>query len=125
MADFIINRGDNFPNLKATLETRNETTGKWEAIDLTLATDVTLYMTSTEPAAIEVYGACIIPSSSGAHPNPAKEGYIEYEWGSEDTNVANIYRLQFEIKWSNGKYQTVPNNGYLSVEVQPDLAADL
>ena len=116
-ADFVINRGDTFPNFKATLETRNETTGKWEPLDLTNATGVKLYMASTEPATIEIYGAMTIVA-------PRTSGYVEYEWQVADTETANIYRLQFEITWSNGKLQTIPNNGYYTAEIQPDLAGD-
>ena len=100
--------------MKTTLETRNETTFKWEKLDLTLATSVTLYMLSTEPSEIEVHGTCKIIHRT--------EGYVEYEWEEGDTGTANLYRLQFKVLWSNGKTQTVPNQGYYNVEVQPDLA---
>jgi hypothetical protein len=121
--DFVINRGDTFPNFKATLESRNETTGKWEPLDLTLATSVTLLMTSTEPATLEVFGTCLFGSTL-VIPQAPTTGFIEYAWVTADTEVANIYRLQFEVLWSNGKRQSIPNNGYYSVEIQPDLAGD-
>jgi hypothetical protein len=115
--DFVINRGDTFPPLEAVLEKRNKTTLKWEPLDLTEAETVTLYMQSTEPAQLQVYGTCTIASER-------KSGAVEYPWGATDTELANTYRAQFEILWKNGKRQTVPNRDYLVVEIQPDLAED-
>lgn len=110
----VINRGDRFPNLKLTLEKQNETTGKWEPVDLTEATIIKLYMVYST---IEIEGTCTVPS-------PKTLGIVEYEWASEDTEVAGGYRAQVEVTWTNGKPQTFPNSGYFPIDIQPDLAGD-
>jgi hypothetical protein len=109
-----INRGDLFPPLKRTLQKQNETTGIWETIDLTNATSVTMFMVS---GATEIYGACVIVS-------PRTSGKVEYEWAAGDTEISGSYQQQFEILWSNGKTQTVPNKNYDTFIIQDDLAGD-
>ncbi len=114
MADFTINQGDTWPPLKATLQTRNETTGVWEALDLEnpKANKVTMLATSTEPEALQIGGQCVLKENG-------KGGYVEYDWEAGDTSLAGIYRLQFQIEWVGGKIQTVPNANYYVLEIQP------
>jgi hypothetical protein len=112
-ADLTLNRGDLFPPFKTTLQKQNETTGAWEAIDLTLAETVTVFLVC---GTVEVEGVCTIASRS--------KGEVEYDWVEGDTNTAGVYQSQHEILWKNGKRQTVPNAGYNTVDIQPDLAGD-
>jgi hypothetical protein len=111
--DLTINRGDLFPPFKTTLEKLNETTGKWEVVDLTNAETIKLYMIS---GTTEVEGTC---TSSAP-----KTGVAEYPWVAGDTETAGTYRAQVEVTWKTGKPQTFPNAGYYSVLIQPDLAGD-
>lgn len=121
-ADYVINRGDLWPPLKTTLQVKNETTGKWEALNLEnpKAIKVTLYAVATAADGTttqEIHGVCKIVGTGA-------EGKIEYEWEAGDTATAGTYRLQFEVEWTGGKPQTVPNGGYKILEIQPDLAGD-
>lgn len=108
-----LNRGDLFPPLKSTLQKQNETTGLWEAIDLTTASTVKMFMVC---GPVEIEGTCNVVS--------AAKGEVEYPWVAGDTETAGKYSVQFEITWANTKTQTVPNGGYGTVTIQPDLAGD-
>lgn len=117
MANLTITRGDLFPPLTTTLEQKSDTTGEWEPLDLTAAESITLVMVSVRPVGTRITGACTIAA-------PSTSGVIEYPWEPGDTDVAGQYRAQFEIVWSNTKPQTVPNEGYEVIEIQPDLDGD-
>jgi hypothetical protein len=109
--DLIVKRFDTYPPLKATLTDSNG------VIDLTSASTVKLIMKSqtVSPPAL-VTGYCTILS-------PPSAGQVVYDWASMDLSVADTYQAEFEIAWSGGGIQTVPNaeaeNIY--IEVDPDL----
>jgi hypothetical protein len=110
MADLTIKRHDTYPALKATLEQTNEA-GVKEPIDLSTAVKVTLIMKS---GATLVEGVCTITN--------AKLGKVEYTFLAKDTEVAGTFNLEFEIDWGGGvKLETVPNEGYREIAIEPDL----
>jgi hypothetical protein len=106
--DLTIKRNDTYPPLTAVLK-QNGTT-----IDLTTATSVEIIMKSTtleEP--ILVTGTCTI--------SDAPSGSITYNWGTTDLAVSDVYDVEFQIEWTGGGQQTIPNDDYNSIEVVDDL----
>lgn len=108
-----VKRGDLFPFLAATLEKYNKAASAWEAIDLTDAATVTVYLRSTNFPGTVVYGTCAFTKGPG--------GKVEYEWQAGDTALADLYELEFKIVWANTKPQTVPSQGYFTYRIEPNL----
>jgi hypothetical protein len=102
LSDFYIKRGDRGPSLQATLVDHSG-----NAINLTSASAVKFKMAQIVDAA-----AVVVSASAGT---------VRYDWALDDTRVAGTYNAEFEIEWSDGRKQTVPNDGYLTVEVGRDL----
>jgi hypothetical protein len=38
-----------------------------------------------------------------------------------ETDTAGTYRAEFEATYLDGRKQTYPNDGYISIEILPDL----
>jgi hypothetical protein len=51
----------------------------------------------------------------------AANGEVSYAWLSGDTATAGIYRAEFEVTDTAGKVETYPTEGYIDVEIVPDL----
>lgn len=100
MADFTIKRGDTLPSVVATLSDQNG------AINLTSAASVKFIAKS---AAYTITGTCVITT-------PAY-GVVTYNWGTSDTANAGDYQMEWEITWSAGVVETVPNDGYKTLTI--------
>jgi hypothetical protein len=46
---------------------------------------------------------------------------VEYQWDTADTANAGTFEAEFEITYSNGKIETFPNDGFISVKVSEDI----
>lgn len=77
------------------------------AINLTNATAVKFKMANLVDA-----NAVIVSAAAGT---------VRYDWAANDTRVAGTFNAEFEIEWSDGRKQTVPNDGYLTVSIERDL----
>lgn len=51
----------------------------------------------------------------------ATNGLVRYEWIAADTAVSGNYQAEFEITFSNGQVESVPNSESLSIKIIPDL----
>jgi hypothetical protein len=51
----------------------------------------------------------------------AAAGEVTYTWDAADTDVAGTYEVEFQITWSDGGVQTIPNDSYFTVEIKTDL----
>jgi len=50
-------------------------------------------------------------------------GEVEYSWSSGDfIEDAGIYRIEFEVEDGTGEVETVPNDGFVTVEIEEELA---
>ena len=107
-----IKRGDRKPDYKATLRQKNETTGAMEAIPLGAAQQVKLLMKSSSGSMV-VNSPMIVDDATG--------GKVRYEWDADDTTTAGTFSVEFEITWSTGIVQTIPNVGAYTVEIGADL----
>jgi hypothetical protein len=99
---FYIKTGDTAPSIEATLSIEGE------AINLTNATGVKF----------KVPGLGI---DAAATVVTAAAGIVRYDWGATDADVAGVFDAEFEITWTGGGVQTVPNKGYIKVYVTEDL----
>ncbi len=107
-ASAIWKRYDTYPPLAAVL---SDTNG---AIALTSASSVkAVWQSTTPPTQITGTGPMTIASAAG--------GYVTYGWQGSDLGYADTYNLEFEIHWQTGTIETVPNDGYATFKVEPDL----
>lgn len=61
-----------------------------------------------------------IDRASASLTNDGTDGKFHYEWQSGDTDTAGIYRIEFEISVSGGKF-TVPPDGKAIVVIRSSL----
>lgn len=112
MADtFNIKRGDRLPVLEATL-----LDGDGKPLNLSTASSVTLRLRergSTTNASI--VGTCVVAGSS--------RGEVEYRWASGETDAVGTFAAELVVTWSDGRTQTVPSRGRLTVIISDSLAA--
>lgn len=104
-SDYILKKNDTWPPLVATL---NDANGP---IDLTQATQVRLILKSNTLRITTSPVNIVAPTS----------GQISYTWATGDTAQSGDYSLEFEITWTNGGIETVPNSSYLTVTIVDDL----
>jgi hypothetical protein len=111
MADFEIKRGDSHPALVAVLSDADG------PIDLTTAVAV-LLLFKTPTGTTTFSRACAVTG--------AASGEVTYDWSLADaatgpTSLVNTFNIEWEIEWGDGAKTTVPNKGYKTVEITPDL----
>lgn len=112
MADVTMKKDDTRPKLTRSLtQTIN---GVATTLPLTTASAVKFIM--KQNAAV-VSGAASIS-------DPAT-GQVTYVWQTGDTATSGNYTAEWEIKWNDGGYETVPNDGYFSIEIVDDLGGDV
>lgn len=109
MADFVIRKGDLLPELQATL-----TDQSGEAVDLTNTTGVRFHLRSPSQSSAKVASPATVVT-------PA-DGIVRYVWSGTDTDTPGRYWAEFEVTFSDGRKQTFPNPGYLSVLITEQLA---
>jgi len=100
-ATFHLKQNDTKPSLSASL------TQDGSVVDLTEAT-VKFHMGDVVDAAAVVSGALT--------------GVVRYDWDAEDTETAGSFPAEFEVTFSDGTIETFPNDGYLTIEIQSELA---
>jgi hypothetical protein len=79
-------------------------------LDLTDVTDSKLLMKS---GAVLIERECEVVD--------APNGVVEVTFLAEDTASAGTYQAEVELTYSDGGVETVPNNGYAAITIQPDL----
>lgn len=52
----------------------------------------------------------------------AAAGQVTYTWGTADLDTVNSYQAEFEVVWNDGKAETFPSDGYISISVVDDIA---
>lgn len=85
-------------------------------IDLTDATSVKILMRrqgSTDDDGPSVDAAMTVEDAVG--------GIVSYAWDAADTSATGIFDVEFEITWSDGGIETIPNESYKTVEIKDDL----
>ncbi len=106
MYDVIIKRGDTRNCIKAVLKDASGT-----PVDLTDCS-VSFHMAPlNRPAVI----------SRAAHIENAATGEIWLVWAPGETDIAGIFRAEFEVMYQDGRRATFPSNGYISIQILDDL----
>lgn len=103
-------RHDTYPPYQAFLQ---QAAGA-SVLPLAAASQVKLIMKNTGQAtSVVVTGVMSIAS--------AAQGYVTYNWATNDLSFADTYNVEYEIAWSAGGIETVPNDAYDQIVVIPDL----
>jgi len=107
-ADLILKAHDTYPPLNVVLSDQNG------AINLATASQVKLIMKNTGIATqVLVTGTMAIASAAG--------GNVTYAWRAADTSWPDLYNVEFEIAWTAGGIETVPNDIYRQIQINQDL----
>lgn len=88
-------------------------------INLTTATSVTFKMRTAGAADITAPKV-----SSAMTVVDATNGRVRHNWSTAHTDTPGEYAVEFEIAWSDGGIETVPNDGYMTINVVEDLDAN-
>jgi hypothetical protein len=107
--DFKIKRNDTRPAIEATL-------GSLTASD-TISSVVFSMATNTGTVKVDAASATIVQQASAT-----QSAKVKYQWQTGDTDTSAIYNAEFECTFSDGRIETFPNEGFLKVQVGPDLA---
>jgi len=59
--------------------------------------------------------------SRAAHVEDAAAGEVWFVWAPGETDTAGVYRAEFEVVYKDGRRETFPNNGYISIQILEDL----
>lgn len=118
-ADFTIKRNDTAPAMAAQLT--DTVGGVTTPIDLTAAVGVKLIMRlATAQTGTKVNAACSFVDKA--------TGKVSYQWVTTDTDTEGVYYAEFQITWTDGTKETVPNDTvtannapYYTVEITRDL----
>ncbi len=109
---FIIKRNDTLPTLTIDIKTRGEF-NQIIAFNLSAVSYCTFSMTDD-------YGSLKISSFSG-NILSVSAGTIQYVWLNGDTDVSGKYRGEFELFFLDGKKMSIPNLGYIDIEIIDDI----
>ena len=104
---FYIKQNDTAPIIQGAAKTR-----AGEAIDVTGAT-VRFHM-NVQGGANKVDGAGAVVNGAG--------GVMKYEWAPGDTDTIGTFDAEFEVTYSDGKIESFPNDGHITIVVTDDLA---
>ena len=104
--DITIKRGDTRNCIKAILKNASGA-----PVDLA-GCEVNFHMASLGRQAIV---------SRAVHTEDAEAGAVWVVWATGETNIAGVYRAEFEVVYQDGRRETFPNDGYISIQILEDL----
>lgn len=111
MADITIKRGDTRPvlvrNLKQVIDDVET------AINLTTATAVMFHLKRLDGTGGLLGGTCVVTNAAA--------GEVTYTWATADTLSTAEYNGEFQITWTGGGIETVPNASWITISVLEDL----
>lgn len=59
--------------------------------------------------------------SRAVHIQDVATGEVWVVWAPGETDTAGVYRAEFEVLYDDGKIETFPNDGYISIQIIEDL----
>lgn len=109
-ADFSIKRNDTDPPYRGTVAD-----GNGNPIDLSDVASVKFLMrvVSDTPINDKVSSAASIEDITG--------GIVSYSWIVGDTDTSGTYIAEIELTKTNGRVETIPNDGYTIIQITDDL----
>lgn len=105
--DFEIKSGDRAPTITSQL------TDGGGPLNLT-GTTVTFQMRSVSGGALAVSAAATIVGDP-------LNGIVQYEWQVGDTDTPGLYHFEWVVVFATGEPQSFPTEGFLTLEIGPDL----
>ncbi len=109
---FIIKRNDTLPVLTIDIKTRGEF-DQIIAFNLSAVTACTFSMLDDSGSLkVSSYSGNILSNSAGT---------IQYIWNVGDTDVSGKYKGEFELFFNDGKKMSIPNLGYIDIEIIDDI----
>jgi hypothetical protein len=108
MHDFNIKEGDTRPSLEAQLLDENNDPRNLQGAS------VRFHMEDVDTGSVVVDASARILNT--------QDGRVVYEWQSGDTDEPGRYEAEFEVTYGGGEVETFPNNGYIGVYVDDDIA---
>lgn len=109
---FIIKRNDTFPSLSINIKTRGEF-NQIIPYNLSAVTACTFSMSDSSGR--------LIVSSASATILVASAGTIQYTWTTDDTDTSGKFNGEFELLFSGGNIMSIPNLGYINIEIIDDI----
>lgn len=109
---FTIKRNDTLPTLTVNVKTRGEF-NQVLPFNLSAVTSCTFSMADDS-------GGLKVSSMSGTVIS-ASAGTIQYVWNVDDTNTSGKYRGEFELIFAGGNKMSIPNLGYIDIEILDDI----
>lgn len=106
--DFAIKKGDTNPALKARLKDVNG-----RNVDIT-GSNVDFHMRPEGENEKKIQAVATITN--------AQNGEVEYDWEVGDTDDPGRYEAEFQVNYSNGDVETFPNDGYIIIKIDPEVA---
>ena len=106
--DFKIKRNDTRPAIEATISASASDT----------ITTVEFHMASSDGTLKVAAGSGTIVQQASS----TQAAKVKYQWQTGDTDTDGKYNAEFEVTFSDGRVETYPNEGFLKVQVGPDLA---
>lgn len=107
--DFAIKEGDTLPVLLVTLKD-----GAATAINVSGADSITFRMRAVNPAAnVGVYKV----NREADLNTDGTDGKVKIGLTADETDTPGTYQGEFVIDWGGGDQQTVPSDGYVSIQV--------
>ena len=110
MADFTIKRNDTAPAL-----------GPFTLRDADGAA-VNLTGTTSRKLTVRTTGGAVL-FSAPCQTIDLATGRLSYQWSAANTATAGQYEWEVEVTWGDGRKQTFPTIGSMTLEVAPDLDA--
>lgn len=109
MTDFSIKQNDTRPAIEVQL-----VDSLHDPRLLDNATEVRFYMEDVDTGSTVVDQPATIINED--------EGRVTYAWQDGDTETAGRYEAEFEVTYTDGNVETFPNNGYIEVYIDDDVA---
>lgn len=100
---------------------RGDTAPDFVCVLLDGTTPVDLTAASVRIFVRRVSTGVLVVDAAGAIVAPATDGRVRYEWGAADLAASGGYVAEWEVTFSDGKIQTFPGRGHLTLEVTDDL----
>ena len=54
----------------------------------------------------------------------ASAGEVWAVWSPGETDVTGVYRAEFQVVYGDGRKETFPNDGYISIQILSDLRGE-
>lgn len=112
---FALKRNDTLPSLLLNIFDRG-CLGQTREFDMTGATGVTFTMVDSSGNYKVAKKDGIIVSSTG--------NTVQYDWASEDTDESGLFKGEFQINYADGGRLTVPQVGFITIEIFKDITFD-